>query len=227
MKRTKGYIVTIDGPSGAGKSTVSRLLSESIRGVLLDTGAMYRGVALLALESGIRGPTACGALARRLTFDIDKNGTSLAINRVDYGERLRGEHIGTMASHISQYPSVRRALMLCQRFLVNKIVRHRPVVVEGRDIGTVVFPRAPFKFFVTARPRVRAKRRYDQLVQNGVTGITIKAVMKEMARRDKQDKNRKMAPLRCPHDAVVVDTSTISIPQVVIFLKGHIENKLN
>ncbi len=228
MKRRgkQGFLVAIDGPSGAGKSTVSKLLSEALGGVLVDTGSMYRAVALFALEAGLNRPTGWGTLARRLRFGVDIKTSAITVDGINLGDRLRGEQVGSMASDISQYPSVRSVLTLRQRALAVKMAKTHVVVVEGRDIGTVVFPQAPFKFFVTADLRVRAERRYRQLSEKGVRGISQQSILREINRRDRQDATRRVAPLRCAADAVVVDTSKMPIPQVVLFLKTHIDNKL-
>lgn len=228
MKRSrkKGYVVTLDGPSGAGKSTVSKLLARSLGGVLLDTGAMYRGVALLGIESGLESPQQWARLARNTVFDVDKKRNSVIINGVTYGDRLRNENVGEMASCISRFVGVRRVLTSRQREIGLAVSKNRPVVVEGRDIGTVVFPESAFKFFVTATPAVRAKRRFEQLKKSGVSAISRQSILRELNNRDRQDSSRRIAPLRCPKDAVVVDTSRMPISQVVLFLRNHIKNKL-
>ncbi|MBI1861944.1 MAG: (d)CMP kinase [Deltaproteobacteria bacterium] len=227
MKRkNRGFVVTLDGPSGAGKSTVSKLLADSLGGLLMDTGAMYRAVALLSLESGLERPSAWANLARRLSFDVDVKSGVILVNDANLGDRLRGEQVSSMASRISQFTSVRKVLTGRQRTLGNRLSKRHPVVVEGRDIGTVVFPNSRFKFFVTAQPKVRADRRYRQLKAKGVKGISVASILREINRRDRQDSIRKVAPLRCPEDAVIVDTSKMPIPQVVLFLKNHIESKL-
>ena len=226
-RKTKhGYLVTIDGPSGAGKSTVSKLLAEAIDGILIDTGAMYRAVALFSLEAGLDKSLGWANVARRLKFDVNVKTGAILVDSIDLGDRLRGEQVGSMASKISSFSTVRSVLTSRQRSLAKGVSRVQPVVVEGRDIGTVVFPKAPFKFYVTAAPRVRAERRYNQLREKGVDGISIASILRDINKRDSQDMNRRIAPLRCPKDAVVVDTSKLPIPQVVLFLKSHIENKL-
>ena len=183
-------------------------------------------MALLSLEAGHENQSQWARLARTLSFEVDLKSGAILVKGEDLGDRLRGEQVSAMASRISQYSSVRKVLTARQRVLGNKLARRLPVVVEGRDIGTVVFPKSRFKFFVTAAPKVRADRRYRQLKSKGVRGISLSSILKEINRRDRQDSTRKVAPLRCPEDAVVVDTSKMPIPQVVLFLKHHIDSKL-
>jgi cytidylate kinase len=222
----RGFIVAIDGPAGAGKSTVSRQLAQKLGGVLLDTGGMYRTVALFAIKSNIKKSSELGKLARSLKFDIDLENKILLVDSQDLGSKLRTEEVSAMASFISKYKHVRTVLTQKQRVLGRRWSKKIPVVVEGRDIGTVVFPNVPFKFFVTAKPEVRAKRRLLQLKRQGVRGISLRAVMKLNDERDRQDTERKIAPLRCPEDAVVVDTSSMGISQVATFMRDHIRGHL-
>lgn len=226
-KRQTGYIVTIDGPSGAGKSTVSQKLAEALGGVLMDTGGMYRSVAYYALIEGVRLAKDLGKLARRLEFDLHPETKKLTVQGEDLGTRIRTEAIAEQASRISTLKGVRTALTSRQRRMGKLWSKKIPVVMEGRDIGTVVFKSAPFKFYVTATPEVRAKRRLSQLKAQGFRGLTLKVVLKQNEERDLQDSTRKIAPLRCPEDAVIVDTSTMEIPQVVQFMGDHIRNRLS
>ncbi len=223
---TKGFIVAIDGPSGAGKSTVSRMLAESLGGMLLDTGGMYRSVAYFALKEDAKSAAGFGAIARRLNFDVDRKTKALLVDGQDLGHKLRTSEVSEMASAVSRFRSVRSVLTSKQRKLGKKWGRIWPVVVEGRDIGTIVFPNVPFKFFVTASAEVRAKRRLAQLKKQGAKGNTLKGILRENEARDRQDSTRKLAPLRCPEDAVVVDTSSMGIGQVVRFMHDHIHGRL-
>lgn len=225
LKFKHGFVVAIDGPAGAGKSTVSRQLAEALGGVLLDTGAMYRGVAFHALKDGSKTAKEFGAIARKLHFDVDRDGHTLLVNEENLGTRLRTEEVSAMASSVSRFKSVRDALTRRQRGLGRLLAKKMPVVMEGRDIGTVVFPTAKFKFYVTASPEVRAERRLAQLKRHGVTGATLRSILRQHEERDEQDSTRKLAPLKCPEDAIVVDTSTMSIPQVVRFMSDHIRNR--
>lgn len=226
-KNLKGTIVAIDGPSGAGKSTVSRQLADALGGMLLDTGGMYRSVAYFAMKENITKSAELGKLAKRLEFDVSKESKILLVGGVDLGQRLRNEEVSQRASSISQFRMVRHALTLCQRRLARKWATQFPVVVEGRDIGTVVFPKVPFKFYVTASSEVRAKRRLAQLRKAGVKGMTLKKVIKQNEARDVQDSTRKIAPLKVAEDAVVVDTSSMGIAQVVQFMRDHIQGRMS
>lgn len=224
-RNKKGFIVAIDGPAGAGKSTVSRQLALTLEGVLMDTGAMYRSVAFYAVLEGAKTAREFGAIAKRLSFDMDREKQVLLVDGEDLGTKLRTEQVSAMASSVSRFKSVRSALTTRQRSLGRDLAKKFPVVVEGRDIGTVVFPKIRFKFFVTASPEIRAKRRVDQLKKQGVR-TSLKEVLKALEERDAMDSNRAVAPLRCPDDAVIVDTSTMQIPQVVKFMHDHIRNSL-
>lgn len=225
MKK-KGFVVAIDGPAGAGKSTVSKQLALALEGVLLDTGAMYRAVAYFAVQEGVSRAKELGAIARRLQFDMDRERQVLLVDGEELGTKLRSEAVSTMASSVSRFKSVRRALTTRQRSLGRTLAKRFPVVVEGRDIGTVVFPKSRFKFFVTASPEVRAERRYAQLKKHG-SHPTLKEIHKSIEERDAMDSQRKFAPLRCPEDAVVVDTSTMQIAQVVRFMGDHIRGVMS
>lgn len=222
----KGYIVTIDGPAGAGKSTVSRQLAEKLEGKLLDTGAMYRAVAYFAVERAAKTAREFSQITKEIQFDVDLETGNILIDGIDLGHRIRTEEMSKFASYVSQFKSVRSVLTVRQRRIGKKLSQRYPVVVEGRDIGTVVFPKEKFKFFVTASSEVRAKRRYQQLKRHGAKGLTQKKILKEIQKRDSQDMERKIAPLKCPKDAVIVDTSKMGISQVVAFLSTHIQGML-
>ena len=224
----RGFIVAIDGPSGAGKSTVSRQLAEVLGGRLLDTGAMYRSVAYFSMKERAQTERDCSRIAQGLKFSMDeRKGGMLLVNGEDLGHRLRSPRVTQQSSLISRFASIRKILTTEQRLLAKHWSRRVPVVVEGRDIGTVVFPSVEFKFFVTADPEVRARRRYLQLKRQGSKGITFKEILKQHQQRDTQDSHRKIAPLRCPDDAVVVDTSSMGIAQVVRFMRDHIRGQIN
>ena len=224
--KKRGYLVAIDGPAGAGKSTVSKKLAEALLGKLLDTGAMYRGVAYHSVKKNLDSENELASIARSLGFRAKRNSSVILVNGKDLGQKLRTERVSERASAVSLYKSVRKILTQRQRELAWRWARRVPVIVEGRDIGTVVFPDAPFKFFVTADAKVRAKRRLEQLKKNGFRGTTLKQVLKQNEKRDKQDSTRRHAPLRCAEDAIVVDTSSMDIGQVVHFMEDHIRGRL-
>lgn len=221
-----GYIVAIDGPSGAGKSTVSRQLAEVLGGRLLDTGAMYRSVAYLALKAGASSEKEIVRLAKQVKFSSDAAMETLLVNGEDLGHRLRTPRVSQLASKVSGIKGVRTALTSRQRSLAKLWAKKIPVVVEGRDIGTVVFPNVPFKFYVTADPKVRARRRFNELKRQGAKGISYKEILKQHEERDHRDSTRKLAPLKVADDAVIVDTSSMGIVQVVHFMKDHIRAKV-
>ncbi len=215
MRRGMGRIVVaIDGPAGAGKSTVTKLLARALGYELLDTGALYRTVALLAQRRGIAWSDAqavavvAGDMKISFSFIGDVNHVFLAGE--DLTELIRTPEISTGASQVSALPAVRAALLDLQR----ELGRGGGVVAEGRDVGTVVFPGAEAKFFLTASVEVRARRRYDELVGKGAQ-VDLAATMADIQERDERDSNRAIAPLVQASDAVLVDCSDLS-PEVVV-----------
>jgi len=212
-------IVAIDGPAGAGKSTVARRLAAALGFVLVDTGAVYRAVALAAKRAGIpwddvarTGALAQSIVARRaLILEQDANaGVRVRLDGDDVTDAIRAADMGMGASTVSAHAGVRTALLDMQR----QAGCAGAVVLEGRDIGTVVFPDAEVKFFLTARPEVRARRRFDELVAKGAA-VTFDETLADVRRRDEQDTTRAVAPLRQAHDATLIDSSDITIDQTV------------
>ncbi len=207
-------IITIDGPAGAGKSTVSKLLAKRLGYVYLDTGAMYRAVAVLAQKEGIQpeDETALEKLCRHLDILFQESGANQKIfcQGEDVTERIRDPQIGWLASNVSMRRSVRQAMVNLQR----KIGEKGKVVAEGRDTGTVVFPQAKYKFFLIADPQERARRRYRELKAKGVD-IIIEEVKEEMEKRDMQDSSRELAPLRPAKDAKYIDSTNLTTEEVI------------
>ena len=207
-------IIAIDGPAGAGKSTVARRIAQSLGFVLLDTGALYRAVALAAKRGkvDVKDASRAGALAedlaRRSAIRLEPD--KVTLDGEDVSRDIRTPDIGMDASTVSAHPAVRKALLDMQR----KAGEAGGIVAEGRDIGTVVFPNAEYKFFLTASPEVRAKRRYEELVAKGQT-VNADETLAEVKRRDAQDEGRAVAPLKPAADAVLVDSSAMSIDGVV------------
>ena len=208
-------VVAIDGPAGSGKSTASRMLADRLGYVLVDTGALYRGVALAAKERRVSwdDADALGALTRSLDvrFEPGEGGKSrLFLDGADRSDEIRTPEISQGASKVSAHGPVREALLGLQR----KLGENGGVVLEGRDIGTVVFPDAEVKVFLTASPEVRARRRVGDL---GVRGIRVDygETLAEIRERDERDSTRPIAPLRPADDATVLDTSDLELDEVV------------
>lgn len=215
-------VLTIDGPSGSGKGTVSRILAERLGWHLLDSGALYRLVALAAERHGVAldDEVALAALAAGLDAEFVVQGDDTAADRVllegrDVGQALRTETCGNAASRLAVLPTVRAALLERQRAF-----RQLPgLVADGRDMGSVVFPDAKPKIFLTASLECRAERRYKQLIEKGLitnqSGATMPDLVAEIAERDARDSARSASPLRPAADAVVLDTSGLAIEAVV------------
>ena len=205
-------IIAIDGPSGAGKSTLGRMLARALNLLYIDTGSMYRAVALAVLESSVNATDdiAVGSLARRVNIDLEGDPESLRItlDGRDVTEAIRGEDVTHTSSVISAIPEVRRAMVERQRQM-----GRRGAVLNGRDIGTVVFPDADVKFFLTARPEERAQRRFaEEREQDPQANLA--ATLADMTERDRRDTTRADSPLKIAEDAVVVDSTGVSIPEV-------------
>ncbi len=215
-------IVAIDGPSGVGKSTVASLLAERLGVPVLDTGAMYRAVALRVLLSGV-GPDRRDkvvALARRADVEVSVTDGSVAIclDGEPVGERIRTPEVSDVTSQISAYTEVRRRMVELQRLAG----RRTGAVVEGRDIGTVVFPGTPHKFFLTASAEVRAGRRHRELEGRGEE-VGAEEVLRDLVQRDRRDSTRADSPLRHDESYVVIDSSELSPQEVVERMVRSIE----
>ncbi len=219
------FNVAIDGPAGSGKSTVAKRLAADYNILYLDTGAMYRAVALYALESKVdlENEAAIVDLMRTLKLDVVyENGVQKTLlGERDVSEAIRKPPVSMAASTVSKYASVRMKLVEKQREIASKM----SCVLDGRDIGTFVLPEADFKFYLTASPEVRARRRYDELTAKGevVDFVELKA---EIIRRDEQDMSRALAPLKQAEDAVLIDTSDLSIEEVVAAVKQKMQEKI-
>lgn len=208
--------IAIDGPAGAGKSTIAKRIAEIMHLTYVDTGAMYRALGLKAVRNGI-DPGDAEAVAPMLpdttvTF-IKINGEQhVVLDGEDVNEFIRTEEISHAASVISTLPEVRQKLVDLQR----EIARSTDTVMDGRDIGTVVLPNTPYKFYVTASAEVRAKRRFIEYQQKGILGdMTYEDVLYEVKTRDERDMNREFSPLRPAENAVIIDTSEMSIDEAV------------
>lgn len=206
--------IAIDGPAGAGKSTIAKLAAGKLGYIYVDTGAMYRAVALALLEAGtdVADADAVAEAIKNLTVDIcyEQNAQQVYLNGANVTGSLRKEEVGNMASKSSAIPCVREKLLELQR----KLARENDVVMDGRDIGTNILPNAEVKIYLTASSSVRAKRRYDELKEKGETP-DIQKIEADIIARDKQDMERTIAPLKQAEDAVYIDSSELSITQVV------------
>jgi cytidylate kinase len=234
-------VVAIDGPAGAGKSTVARRLAEELGFVLVDTGAMYRTVALLAIRQGVNlhEGAALGEIAARLVreralvFERDPRGVRVkVVHRGEHGPRetvedvseaIRTPEVALAASVVSAHPEVRLPLLDLQR----QAGAEGGVVLEGRDIGTVVFPDAEAKVFLTASPATRAARRFAELQARGQTNddgspVTLEQLEGEMQRRDSQDVQRAVAPLRQADGALVLDCTALGVDEIVARLRAFV-----
>ena len=206
--------MAIDGPAGSGKSTVARLVAERLGFAIVDTGSIYRCVALEAIRKNVSdddGP-ALGALAARvrLRFEDQGRGRRIWLNDVECTEDIRTPELSAAASMISAKPEVRAALLSVQR----ELGRPGGAVVEGRDVGTVVFPDAEVKIFLVAAPEVRARRRTKELSEKGLM-VNFEKTLEEVRQRDERDQGRPIAPLRPAADSIIIDTGPLSIDQVV------------
>ena len=205
-------IVAIDGPSGAGKSTLGRMLARALNLLYIDTGSMYRAVALAVMESGVNATddVAVGSLAARIDIDLqgDPEALRVTLDGRDVTETIRGEDVTQMSSVISAIPEVRRAMVARQREL-----GRRGAVLNGRDIGTVVFPEADVKIFLTAKAEERAQRRFAEEREHD-SKVDFAETLADMTERDRRDSTRADSPLKIAEDAIVIDSTGLSIQEV-------------
>jgi cytidylate kinase len=219
----KKLLITIDGPAGAGKTTVSRMLAERLGYRYVDTGALYRGVAYEVKQQGINpdNETELAKLCRRLqlSFKTEAKGLRLYSGETDISERIRTPEISMLASSVSASAVVREYLLDVQR----DIGLRKAAVFEGRDMGTVVFPGADVKFFLDAALATRALRRYREIEPE--SDQSLHKVEKDMRRRDTSDSTRSLAPLKPADDAIVIDSTDLSVQEVVDEMLSHISEK--
>lgn len=217
--------IAIDGPAGSGKSTIAKALARDYKILYLDTGAMYRACALKALNEGISVDDEAQIcdLMRELSLDIEyENGTQKTIlDGEDVSEKIRLPHVSMATSAISRHSAVRIKMTEKQREIAGKM----SCVLDGRDIGTFVLPEADFKFFLTASPDVRALRRFNELRAKGYE-VNFDVLKEEIVKRDEQDSTRAIAPLKKADDAVEIDTSDMTIEEVLSTLKRYMQEKI-
>lgn len=216
-------IIAIDGPSGSGKSTLGRLLARALNLLYIDTGSMYRAVALAVMESSVNASddVAVGSLARRIDIDLSGDPDSLRISLEgrDVTDSIRSDEVTHMSSVISAIPTVRRAMVERQRELGK-----RGAVLNGRDIGTVVFPGADIKFFLTASPKERAERRFNEEREKN-PATSFEETLADMTERDRRDTSRTDSPLAIAKDAIVIDSTGLSVEEVLQAMLAAVRQK--
>ena len=219
----KTIAVAIDGPAGAGKSTIARRLAKSLNYIYVDTGALYRTVALSVMQSKVDSDDVSAVVfhLNRISVDITYKGDEqrVLLDGNDVSDLIRTPEVSMMASKTSAIPEVRAFLLGLQR----KLAEEHNVVMDGRDIATVVLPDAKVKIFLTASPEVRAKRRYDELIQKGEK-VEFSDVLADLIQRDEQDMNRPVAPLKPSEQSVIVDTSELDLEQAVAAMKSVVDS---
>jgi cytidylate kinase len=201
-------VIAIDGPSASGKGTIAKRVAEALGYHYLESGALYRLVALLSINKGIQGEADLARAAEAM--NIRFLGDEILLENQDVNEDIRREEVGNRASEVARMPGVRQALLNRQRAF-----RQPPgLVADGRDMATVVFPDATLKIFLTASPEVRAQRRYKQLIEKGISA-NLRALSRDLQERDARDANRAVAPLVPAPDSQVLDSSALSVEAVV------------
>lgn len=214
-----GYNIAIDGPAGAGKSTIARLVAKEKGFIYVDTGAMYRALAVYFLDRGIAPEDTCKIAevckSAHVSIQHEEGVQQVYLNGVNVTGRIREEEVGNMASKSSSVPEVRAQLLQLQRDLA----RESDVVMDGRDIGTNILPNADVKIYLTASVETRAKRRYLELEEKGEI-CSLEEIKRDIEERDERDMNRQIAPLKKAEDAIVVDSSNMAIGEVVEKIKS-------
>lgn len=211
------YIIAIDGPSGSGKSTISKILSEKLKIEYLNTGLMYRAVTKYFLDKGHSEKSDDGILKSLLDeISIGFKDNKLYLNGEDVTENLRNDEVTANVSWVSARDYVREKMVDLQR----KIAENTSFILDGRDIGSVVFPDAKYKFYLTASALIRAKRRFDQ----GESDMSVEEIEKAIIKRDNYDSNRDIAPLKVADGAVIIDSSNLNINQTIDLILSHLED---
>ncbi|MBN1775444.1 MAG: (d)CMP kinase [Clostridiales bacterium] len=220
------FQIAIDGPSGSGKSTLARSVARTLGILYLDTGAMYRACGLKALDLGIdpKDEPRISSMLENLRLDIlfEQGSQRVILDGEDVTERIRMPGVSVAASDISSLRPVRERMVQMQRQIAGK----RNVVLDGRDIGSYVLPSAPFKFFLTADPEERAKRRLEEMAVRGVIDLTFEAVLADLKYRDHQDSTRSFAPLVRTPDAIVIDTTSNTPEETLAQLLSYLPEEV-
>jgi CMP/dCMP kinase len=211
-------VIGIDGPAGAGKSSVGRAVARALSFSFLDTGAMYRAVALAVLEQGVEPTDESAVAAVTATLEVDARGETTMLNGRDVGQRIRDEDVTSIVSLISSYPTVRSRLLQLQR----QLLAQGDTVVEGRDIGTRVAPDADVKVYLTASLEQRARRR---ATQSGAEVAELGRLERDLERRDLADLGRRESPLAQAQDSVVIDSTALSLDEVVEQIVALVEGR--
>lgn len=223
LNTNSAQVVTIDGPSGAGKGTLSQLVARNLGYHLLDSGALYRLVALAAINQGVdlsdQNAVAEVASSLDVRFDVSGDQVTTLLEGLDVSRAIREETVSKGASIVAAYPAVREALLQRQRDF-----RQRPgLVADGRDMGTTVFPDAEVKIFLTASPEARAQRRFKQLREQGME-VNLDELVADIRERDKRDSERSVSPLKPAEDAYVLDSTELSVGQVLAEILARVQN---
>lgn len=228
--KARACVIAIDGPAGAGKSTVAKHLAKHFGFLNLETGAMYRAFALKALEQGVDADDAAAleklAAETSITLEATEAGNRVLLDGVEVTGRIRKAAVTQAASKVSVHPAIRKWMVALQRSLG----RGRRVVMEGRDIGTVVFPDADLKFFLDASPEARSRRRFEQVNPmngNGAGPVQVRAaVARELRERDARDRNRADSPLKPASDAILVDSTNMTLDEVLVLIESQVRAHL-
>lgn len=208
------YSIAIDGPAGAGKSTVAKQVAKNLNIEYIDTGAMYRSLTLKIIQHNIDPSNTNEVIKLAKNTNIDFKGNNIYLDGKIVDQEIRENYVSQNVSYIAKIKEVRDLMLILQR----NMAKTKSVVMDGRDIGTVVLPDAKFKFFITATVEERARRRYKELIEKGEKNINLEDVISDIAKRDYIDSNREIAPLKQSKDALLLDTTDKTIDEVVNYI---------